>query len=103
MKRRQRRSREEWGRVIGEQQRSGLAAAEFCRRQGIGISSFYQWKQRLADDGERGGAAEQQSFIDMGRVDVPASSAIALSESRAASLEVTLELGDGVRLVLRRG
>ena len=64
MKRRQRRSREAWGRVIGEQQRSGLAAAEFCRRQDVGISSFSQWKQRLADEGERGGAAVQQSFID---------------------------------------
>ena len=103
MKRRKQRSREEWGRVIGEQKGSGLAAVEFCRRKGIGISSFYHWKRRLGDAcGQEAGSA-QESFIDMGRVEMPESSEVTASSSRSGWLEVTLELGYGARLLLRRG
>ena len=87
IERRKKRSREEWGRLVVEQARCGLAAAEFCRREDVGVASFYQWRRRLGAFGERKEVSEPQSFIDMGRVAVAESSA-----DGGRSLEVTLEL-----------
>jgi len=101
MERRKRRSREEWLRIISDQKESGLSAAEYCRDASIGVASFYQWKRRLADECET--KSVRESFIDMGRVGVSEAS-VEKPEVRAGySLEVTLELGDGARLILRRG
>jgi putative transposase len=103
MERRKRRGREEWSRIIGEQKQSGLSAVEFCRRDDIGISSFHQWKRRLADVREGEAESVRDSFIDMGRVGVSERS-VEVPEARVGSFwEATLELGNGVRLNLRRG
>ncbi len=40
-----------WRTLIEEQQASGLSVPAFCRRAGVGESSFYRWLQRLR--GER--------------------------------------------------
>jgi hypothetical protein len=103
MERRKQRSRSEWWRIIGEQEQSGLAVAAFCRREAIGVSSFYRWKGLLADEGGREVESEARSFIDMGQVGVPGDTAVAMSAAEASSLVVTLELGDGARLTLKRG
>jgi hypothetical protein len=101
MERRKRRGREEWLRIIGDQKQSGLSAAAYCRDTGIGLGSFYQWKRRLAD--ECGTKSVRESFIDMGRVGMSEGS-LEIPELRGgSSLEVTLELGAGTRLILRRG
>ena len=101
MERQKRRDREEWLQIIGDQKKSGLSAAAYCRDAGVGIGSFYQWKRRLADEFET--KSVRESFIDMGRVSVSESS-VEIPEVRAgSSLEVTLELGAGTRLILRRG
>lgn len=103
MERRKRRGREEWLRIIDEQKQSGLSAAAYCREAGIGIGSFYQWRRRLADVSAEETKSVRESFIDMGRVGVNGSS-VEIPEVRAgSSLEVTLELGDGARLIVRRG
>jgi hypothetical protein len=39
----------------------------------------------------------------MGQVGVPGDTAVAMSAAEASSLVVTLELGDGARLTLKRG
>jgi len=96
MKRRRMRSREEWERVIQEQAGSGVAVAEFCRREDVGMSSFYHWKRRLGEDFEVEATSKGESFIDMGRV-------AAATPASAGSLVVRLDLGGGATLTIERG
>lgn len=39
----------QWRTLVEEQQASGLSVAAFCRRAGVGESSFYRWHQKLRD------------------------------------------------------
>ena len=43
----QRRAVNEWETLIQEQLASGLSAKSFCAERGIGIASFYKWRQRF--------------------------------------------------------
>ncbi len=102
MERGKRRSRGQWAQIVDEQERSGLSARAFCRRNSIGTGSFYLWRRRLRGDTVSradGGAEEQKTFIDMGRID---SSGVELSAGEGP-LVVTLALGAGVALTIRRG
>ena len=38
----------EWKRRLGRYERTELTVAEFCRREGISVSSLYQWMRTLA-------------------------------------------------------
>ena len=71
MKRSKRRNRREWERVVGEQEGSGLSARDFCRKEVIGLSSFYQWRRRLhlKSGTPEGLEVQSGSFIDMGRLE----------------------------------
>ncbi len=42
-----RRNPAEWQRLITEQAASQLPTREFCRAQGMALSSFHYWKRRL--------------------------------------------------------
>jgi hypothetical protein len=42
-----RRSLNDWRKIIGEQQSSGLSAAAFCRDKGINAKYFYLRKQKI--------------------------------------------------------
>lgn len=99
MERRRKRSREEWARIVSQQEQSELTAAAFCRQEEIGVLSFYHWKRRLSEGNEGPAGKGGESFIDMGRVDVSGLSAV----TGARTLVVTLELGDGARLTVQRG
>jgi hypothetical protein len=44
-------ARERWRRIVQEQHSSGLSVARFCRQRGIGQSSLFAWKRRLAREG----------------------------------------------------
>lgn len=39
--------RELWSRRLREFERVGGAVAEFCRREGVSVASFYEWRRRL--------------------------------------------------------
>ena len=39
--------REYWKQLIGEQSRSGLTQAEFCRDRGVSVGTFSSWKAQL--------------------------------------------------------
>ena len=41
-------AREAWTQRIGRYQACSLTVAEFCRREGVSVPSFYQWKKKLA-------------------------------------------------------
>ena len=36
-----------WRRQVESQRRSGVSVAEYCRREGIGVSTLYAWRHRL--------------------------------------------------------
>ena len=38
-----------WQERLRRYGRSGLTVAEFCRRDGVSIASFYEWRRRLAE------------------------------------------------------
>lgn len=42
--------RKYWSKLIGKQEASGQKVRPFCREQGIGEHSFYQWRKRLREN-----------------------------------------------------
>lgn len=52
------RTPEQWSRLITRQRGSGLSVCEFCSRHGLALSTFQNWRRRLAS--ERGPA-----FVEM--------------------------------------
>ena len=48
---RQRRSREEWQRIVSRFERSGLSENLFCEEQRLTRKTFRTWRQRLAEEG----------------------------------------------------
>jgi hypothetical protein len=38
----------EWQRRLGRFQEARQSVAEFCRKEGVSVPSFYQWRKRLA-------------------------------------------------------
>ena len=49
-----------WQKHITECSGSGLSQAEYCRRFGIGLSTFHYWKKRLSSQRT---SAEERSII----------------------------------------
>jgi len=79
-------------RVVGEWERSGQTALEFCRDRGLNVHTLYGWRRELRrPSGERGGKSKRGG---VGR-----------RPRRFVQLEVStatwLELGVGGDLVLR--
>ena len=99
-----RRSREEWQALVSEQQASGLTQSAFCRQRGLALSTFHYWKRKLASaktgDGANGSAVlgGQPAFTEIA---LPSSSTDAGGEGQPS--EVELELGAGVRVIIRWG
>ena len=46
--RRRRRSRTDWVEIVGRFDESGLSIRDFCKREGIALSSLQRWHRRLA-------------------------------------------------------
>ena len=102
MKRRKRRGRKEWERLVGEQEKSGIDVASFCRGQDIGVVSFYRWRKRLSGDAGRGVEGGQEAFIDIGRVVTEQVGMESGAKAVAGSLVVRLDLGGGALLTIER-
>jgi transposase-like protein len=86
-KRRARRSRDEWQRLIDEQAESGQTQAAFCAERGISVTSLQNWKRRLARSESTG-----EPWLELGT----------LVEAKSPTWDIELDLGDGIRLRLRR-
>lgn len=101
MERSKRRSPGQWAEIVGEQERSGRSVRDFCEGRSIGLASFYQWRRRVRDTGPGSdvGVGAKGSFIDMGQIGSSGDSASA----GGRSLVVTLDLGEGATLTVRRG
>jgi hypothetical protein len=85
--RRNRRSRDEWQRLIEEQAGSGQTQAAFCAARGISVASLQNWKRRLATTD-----MAPAQWLELGT----------LAEAKSAAWDIELDLGDGICLRLRR-
>lgn len=67
---RPRRSRAQWQTLIEQAEHSALSISAFCHAEDLSLSSFYQWRKRLADERRSGAAsiasANVGTFIDLG-------------------------------------
>lgn len=81
-----RRSAEDWAKIFQQFDASGQSAVAFCRREGIGLSSFQRWQRRRSVD------AASAKFIEL------AASPL-VTPVPAWSIDVTLP--NGVRLAFR--
>ena len=43
--------REGWKQRVAGQEQSGLCVRAYCKQQGLGEHSFYQWRKRLRTEG----------------------------------------------------
>lgn len=85
--RRVRRNEQQWAEILGRFEKSGLSSREFCRREGLAVSSLQRWRRRI-------GPAVQAEFVEL----VPAPSPASSSETGWA---LELSLPNGVCLRLR--
>ena len=79
-KRRPRRDKKQWTEIFRRFEASALSSREFCRREGLALSSFQRWRRRL-------GSSASTEFVEL--VPSPALSAT----SSCWSLEVALPNG----------
>ena len=95
------RNRQKWKSIIDAQACSGLSARKYCEQQSIGLASFYHWRQRLTNNeiAKREEKEVYSSFIDVGQFGDTVRKSIDVGKG----IEVTLELTDGIRIVIRRG
>lgn len=97
--RRERRGARQWSVLLARHGRSGLTVAGFCRRERIGVVSFYRWRAKLSGAPRRPLAAEAavgsaaEAFVDLGSVAAPMS----------GRFELRVDLGGGVIVHLARG
>jgi len=90
-------SAEQWQRLVEEQGQSGLSQRAFCETYGLTVSTFNNWKRRLAMQPCEGGRGFEKLFAPLAEV--------ALShdgEAVEAGWEIELDLGGGVCLRFRR-
>ena len=85
------RSAEEWSELMRQQESSGKSVEEFCRESGIVRTSFEKWRRKLRELGGGGKFRE-----------LPQEILREVCSARSGGCEVELELGAGLRLVIRR-
>ena len=81
---RTRRTESQWTRILREFEASRLDSREFCRREGLALSSFQRWRRQL-------GSVAASELVEL----IPASSPSVPSSSW--SLDVSLPNGVGLR------
>lgn len=90
---RTRRTADQWRTLISEHAESGLSQEAFCKRKQLALSTFANWKRRLATepDLEAECAPDPSTWIDLGSLG-----------ARSTGWDIELDLGGGVCLRLRR-
>lgn len=86
-----RRSEDEWRELLARFEQSGQTQEHFCSEQGVVLSSFTRWRQKLRHAScSQAVATEQALFVELS------------AGSSERCWDVELELGAGVLLRLRR-
>ncbi len=89
-RRRIRRSEETWRELLVRFERSGQTCERFCAEQGLALSSFTRWRQKLRSASHSQAAVVQEAlFVELG-------------SDGEARWDVELQLGAGVVLRVRR-
>ena len=96
MKTRRRLGLDEWRKVVGRFEGSGLSVSEFCKREGLCVSSFKRWHPRVVTGRE---AAAHDAVVPDGFVELGSLARVS-DESR---VQVRLEFGAGITLQIVRG
>ena len=78
---------EQWTACLARFQDSGLTVAEFCRKEGVSPASFYQWRRKLPNVTNGGGAVRR-----MDKLQGEKEPAGATSESRIGSAFQSVEV-----------
>ena len=91
---RTRRTADQWVKLIAEQGDSGLSQEAFCKQKRLALSTFANWKRRLATEPalQREDTPNPSTWIDLGSLG-----------ARSSGWAIELDLGDGICLRLRRG
>lgn len=96
---RRRRGAGEWQTLLARFAGSGQDLDTFCQAEGVSPASFYRWRRLLGDTIATEPASP--SFLDLGPLRPTRSGATDSKPSHP--LELTLDLGDGLVVHLRRG
>ena len=88
-----RRSREQWQRLINEQQKSDLTQREFCQQNSIAVSSFCSWKCHLSQEDATSTPAEDNTWLSLPEQ----------LFSSSGNWRIELDLGSGLCLKLTQG
>ena len=98
-----RRSASEWSELIARQAASGLSQRDFCDTEGLAVSTFTYWKRKL------GKGSVPKPRLDADRplftpvLGLPDSAEASGQDAPARSAwSIDLDLGDGLRLTIRR-
>jgi transposase-like protein len=99
-----------WREVLQRFAEGGETISEFCRRERLCTNSFRRWRTRLAATNECASAivpprkTEAANFVDLGALGAtPEAVPSAVKVEGAHRLELKLDLGAGMMLVLVRG
>lgn len=80
-----------WGERLRRYEQAGQTVAEFCRREGVSVPSFYQWRKRLASSPGR-----QSKWATRRRTQEPVFQQVMLTSAAV----VAVDLPSGVRMEL---
>ena len=98
--RRRWRGAEEWRLLMERFAGSGQDLETFCQAEGVSVASFYRWRRLLQEASAKRTPHAEPAFLDLGPLrSTPGSDTGSKSSSH---LELTLDLGGGLVLHLRR-
>ena len=90
-----RRSKDEWREVFVRFEQSGQTIEQFCAQQGLALSTFSRWRQRLRSDCQENTQCSPQAvFVELSRGEAPC--------AVVSPGDVELQLGNGMFLRLRQ-
>jgi len=105
MKQEKKRNIDEWIQIIKKQEASGLTVKEFCKAEGVGTWSFYQWRKRIRLKSDKNVIKtdnfEKNTFLELGKIPVP-SRLNSGSESASGTWSVILTFGNELMMTVRR-
>jgi len=99
----QRRSASEWSALIERQAASGQSQRDFCETEGLAVSTFTYWKRKLGGVpvAKRGVEQDRPLFTPL-QVLPNSAEAAAEVEPAGSGWSIDLDLGDGLRLSIRK-
>lgn len=90
-----RRSKDEWRELFAHFEQNDQTIEQFCAQQGLALSTFNRWRQKLRSNGRKEPQGSPQAvFVELSRDDAPC--------AVVSPWDVELQLGNGMFLRLRQ-